>query len=588
MRLNKFFIYMIAFLLSGLLSGMADAADNSLKQDGIGGTGAAVMRDGIGGTGAPARNGIGGTGAPLMNGGIGGTGLLPGDTSAGLASLAGRVLFVTGAVAVQDTDQTRMLAKGDLVHEGDTLNSGKDALLQLRMEDGGIIVLRSESQLKIVSYAYNGIEDGSEHISLVLLTGGFRAITGSIGHLHKELYSIRTPNASIGIRGTDHETVYVPQPAAGQQASVAPGTYNHVISGATLLQDEHGELLIKPNQTGFAPLQGAAPLLINQTLPIFGEQKSDAVKKSEQNSAINSSANDKKETSTANNQVSGGEQTSHSSSESTGNPIPGTQQNNVTQTEHLGNSNLNLDTPENDSSSSSSSSSSGSAVVGSHLSEGLLAVGSVRAGNPGATIQAGGGSLSGYANNVSGFNFSASEADQIERGSVQVDGSTVSWGIYADGTAFNTSGKAITINAHAYAYAYGGAAPPAVLGTGTASFSTLAHTTPVSESGNPGGSVTLNVSVNLGTSTLTGYNLNVTDASSRNWNAQLINGTPVALSSFANGTPLSVNCNSCTGSATGNAAGLLIGSNAKGMISSYALGTTTGQAVTGAVILSRP
>ena len=257
---NRLLIVTLLFL-AGLFSGIAHAAGDAIKEGGIGGTGSPTM-----------HGGIGGTGSPTLNGGIGGTGLRPNDESAEFA-LAGKVLFVNGQVEAQNQSQIRLLTKGASVRVGDTLKSAKGATLQLRMADGGTIVLRPESQLAIESFVYKGVQDGSEHMSLALLSGGFRAVTGEIGHLHKENYSIRTPNAKIGILGTDHETVFVSATQGAQAAGVFPGTYNHVISGATKLQSESGNVLIKPNQTGFAALSGASPIMIATPLRIFGNQK---------------------------------------------------------------------------------------------------------------------------------------------------------------------------------------------------------------------------------------------------------------------------------------------------------------------------
>lgn len=228
---------------------------------------------GIGGTGIPTmRGGIGGTGAPAMNGGIGGTGLRP-DAESDTNALAGKVLFIVGKVEAQNLGKIRSLTKGDFVRVGDTLKSGSGATMQVRMEDGGTIVLRPESQLTIESFVYNKAHDANEHMALALLSGGFRAVTGEIGHLHKENYLIRTLNAQIGILGTDHETVFIPASESGLAGVVAPGTYNHVISGGTVLQDAQGKLMIKPNQTGFAALNGANPVMIGRPLPIFGDMQ---------------------------------------------------------------------------------------------------------------------------------------------------------------------------------------------------------------------------------------------------------------------------------------------------------------------------
>jgi hypothetical protein len=168
-----------------------------------------------------------------------------------------------------------------------------------------------------------------------------------------------------------------------------------------------------------------------------------------------------------------------------------------------------------------------------------------------------------------------------------VDGVNVTWGIYAGGVAFDTSGNAIAIDFHPFAFTNGGATPSAVISNigGTAAFSTVVGSSTVTESGKliSNSGVTLNVGVNLTAATVTNYALAVTDGNNRNWTGNLINGTPVALSTFANGTPLAVTCN-CSGTTSGSAAGILIGQNAGGMISSFVL--KAGQAaVAGAVVI---
>ncbi len=600
---NRLLNIIAVLLLGGFITGNALAASDAVKEGGIGGTGSAANSKGIGGTGTPAMNGgIGGTGAPAMNSGIGGTGLRP-DSESAMLTPAGKVLFVVGQVEAQNLGQIRPLTKGDLVRVGDTLKSSKGASLQLLMDDGGTIVLRPESQLVIESFVYKGVQDGSEHMALALLSGGFRAVTGDIGHLHKENYSIRTPNATVGILGTDHETVFVSATQPGQTAAVEPGTYNHVISGATVLQSEKGKLLIKPNQTGFAPLNGATPIMLDKTLQIFGNLKANPEERGEQLGDMNNASQDRKGNSSSsdsnsgagqnwNGSISGAEQNSRGGNnagsgaeQNSGNPIPDTGQNKIIQPDLLGNTNLDLNTLETDVSPAPS----GSAVVGAQMADGLLVVGSVQAGNTGETLLVERSVPGSYTNNNTGFNFIANEGSPINKESAYVDDVKVTWGIYNGGIAFDRSGNAFEINFQPFAYVSGGATPPSVVSAigGTATFSTMVeYTKPVTESGTLGGNVTLNVGINLSTATLTSYNLGVTDANSRNWIGTL--SAPVPLSTFMNGTPLAVTCGACTGTASGSAAGLLIGQNAKGLISSYALRTTTGQAVVGAAIMSRP
>ena len=177
------------------------------------------------------------------------------------ADVAGHVQFVNGVVQLTTVAaQTRVLQKGDAVNEGDTLSSALAASAQIKMLDGGLISLRPDSRLKIDSYKFNGKQDGSEQGFFSLFKGGFRAVTGLIGQLNKNNYRIVTPAATIGIRGTDHETLVV---APGSVlAGLAPvGTYNKVNTGETSMTNDKGTISILPNQMGFVGAADQKPQL---------------------------------------------------------------------------------------------------------------------------------------------------------------------------------------------------------------------------------------------------------------------------------------------------------------------------------------
>ena len=273
------------------------------------------------------------------------------------------------------------------------------------------------------------------------------------------------------------------------------------------------------------------------------------------------------------------------------------QQNKVTQTENLAATELDIDNLDPDAVRAQS----GSALVGALFSAGLQKVGSAQAGGPGQKIYVEADNMpSMYVNNNTGSNFvSVEDVDPVNTGTTTVDGVTVTWGIYANGTTFDPTGKPITVNFYPFAFAIanGGVTSAAIITAigGTANFSTVkGFTPPVTETGKIGGSVALNVGIDLSNSLLTSYSLNVVDANSspRTWSGTLNNSSPVSLVSFAQGgASLAVTCagTTCgTGVGNGAAAGMLIGPNAKGLISSYLLSTTTGQGVAGAVIQSRP
>ena len=82
-----------------------------------------------------------------------------------------------------------------------------------------------------------------------LLEGGFRSLTGWIGKYNRNSYTVRTPNATIGIRGTDHEPYVIPKGSSEGDA----GTYDKVNEGGSFIQTAAGRADVAPNQAGFVP-----------------------------------------------------------------------------------------------------------------------------------------------------------------------------------------------------------------------------------------------------------------------------------------------------------------------------------------------
>lgn len=190
-------------------------------------------------------------------------------SQAAFAGIAGHAQFVNGSVQVTNSaGQTYNLQKGDAVHESDTLTTSKGASAQIKMRDGGFVVIRPDSQLKFDSFIFSGEEDGKEQSFFSLIRGGVRAVTGLIGHLHKTSYHITTISSTIGIRGTDHET-FVVVPGSELAATVPAGTYNKVNVGETTMTTDKGIISVLPNQMGFAGGLDQMPQLQPINLNIF-------------------------------------------------------------------------------------------------------------------------------------------------------------------------------------------------------------------------------------------------------------------------------------------------------------------------------
>jgi hypothetical protein len=206
--------------------------------------------------------------------------------SPGLANAAeaGKFQFVIGDIKViSASGAKRTPVKGEAFSPGETIITGASGSAQIRMTDGGLVAVRADTEMKLDQYVFNGREDGSERKLVSLIKGGFRAITGLIGNRNKQNYKILTPSATIGIRGTDHEAVVIPPNATG---GFQAGTYDRVYRGATIIETDKGKLIVNPNQVGFTPGKGVAPVLLPK-IPEFFEasaRKPDAAKDSRKDS----------------------------------------------------------------------------------------------------------------------------------------------------------------------------------------------------------------------------------------------------------------------------------------------------------------
>lgn len=123
------------------------------------------------------------------------------------ARAAGQVVFAAGDAHRLRADNAVQAVRGLDVQPGDTFRTGQDGYIQLRMDDGGFISLRPSSAFVIQSYTYSPKHAERNRVQLHLQQGVVRSRTGKAGQLHKPGFSLTTPVAVIGIRGTDF-TVY--------------------------------------------------------------------------------------------------------------------------------------------------------------------------------------------------------------------------------------------------------------------------------------------------------------------------------------------------------------------------------------------
>ena len=120
--------------------------------------------------------------------------------------IAGVVLLAKGSTfATNEKGVHRPLKRRSRILEGDILSTARNGKLQIRFVDKALLTLKANSKLDVSAYQLAKSENESEEVVMNLITGGFRTITGSIGKGEKSAYTVNTPAASIGIRGTNYE-----------------------------------------------------------------------------------------------------------------------------------------------------------------------------------------------------------------------------------------------------------------------------------------------------------------------------------------------------------------------------------------------
>ncbi|MBS0628954.1 MAG: FecR domain-containing protein [Verrucomicrobia bacterium] len=108
----------------------------------------------------------------------------------------GKVIAVEGKAQANK----RSLSRGSEIFVADVIQVAAASKIQIRFTDGGLLNLIEQTQYQIDSYQFN--KTASDNFTANLVKGGFRTLTGDIGKAAPANVKVKTPVATIGIRGT--------------------------------------------------------------------------------------------------------------------------------------------------------------------------------------------------------------------------------------------------------------------------------------------------------------------------------------------------------------------------------------------------
>lgn len=187
------------------------------------------------------------------------------------AQVAGTVTQLSGPMMAKKPDgKIKVLSLKSEVESGDTLVTEKNTYALVKFIDDSEITLKPATTFVVEQFAYQAGQPDGDRASFNLIKGGLRSLSGLLGKRNKEKFSLKTPVATIGIRGTFFIAEYV-APSTPAPASLAPtvptqgmppGLYVQVLDGLINLTNPAGTLNFSAGQFGYTPSFKQPPVLV--------------------------------------------------------------------------------------------------------------------------------------------------------------------------------------------------------------------------------------------------------------------------------------------------------------------------------------
>lgn len=183
------------------------------------------------------------------------------------ADAVGRVTHLSGTLIAKRADgSTKLFSTKSEVQEGDTLSTEQETYARIKFADGGEVVLRPGSQMKVAAYAFDEAKPQSDNIVLNMLKGGLRAVTGLVGKRNRDAVNLSTTTATIGIRGTHFGALMCQNDCGGVPTVTGKppenGLHLDVADGAIVVKNAAGQQVISSGQFGFVQNANTAPAIV--------------------------------------------------------------------------------------------------------------------------------------------------------------------------------------------------------------------------------------------------------------------------------------------------------------------------------------
>ena len=170
--------------------------------------------------------------------------------------VVGEVLRVQGEASATLNGTVAALNTGSPIHENATVATGRDARLIVAFLDRSELTMGENGRIVIDSLVFSPDQANRGYAqALRVIDGTFRLLTGAIADADRGAVIVRTPVATIGIRGTDFF-------GGPLEAGMPPGQLHYGflrIDGAIDVQTAQGIVTLDdPNEGTFLPMAGGA------------------------------------------------------------------------------------------------------------------------------------------------------------------------------------------------------------------------------------------------------------------------------------------------------------------------------------------
>ena len=113
----------------------------------------------------------------------------------------GNIMALKGEVKIKHANIEKIATSGMEIIEGDTIVTSTKSRAQVVLKDNTIVTIGSNSSFQFDKYFFDGTKKSL--VKMRANRGFFRSVTGKIGKIAPERFTVETSSATIGIRGTD-------------------------------------------------------------------------------------------------------------------------------------------------------------------------------------------------------------------------------------------------------------------------------------------------------------------------------------------------------------------------------------------------